>query len=76
MSKDVSPVRSIRKYCVQVCQSGSPKEARHCSNSECPLFPFRMGTNPNRQGIGGHPSFLKNNQLESPKTAQKGASNA
>ena len=46
-----SPVRAIRVFCVQ-CVGGAKKDVRECA-AECPLHPFRMGTNPNRAGIGG-----------------------
>lgn len=46
-----SPVQTIRAFCL-TCVGGSKKAVRECS-AECPLHPFRMGTNPNRAGIGG-----------------------
>ena len=40
-------VKKIRPYCLK-CMGGSRKLVRECSNSDCDLHPFRMGTNPNR----------------------------
>lgn len=40
-------VKLIRRYCLS-CKSGSTELVRECSESSCPLLPFRMGTNPNR----------------------------
>jgi len=42
----MTPVKSIRAYCLDCC-GDSPKEVRCCPSSECPLHPFRMGKNPN-----------------------------
>lgn len=48
-----SPVRACRKYCFENCLPGSgPDEIRNCCGDEgllgpCPVFPFRMGRNPN-----------------------------
>lgn len=41
-------VREIRSMCLY-CMGGSYKEVRECDNTNCPLHPFRMGTNPNRK---------------------------
>ena len=40
---------SVRRYCVEVCMGGSPKETLLCENAGCPLWPFRMGSNPWRK---------------------------
>ena len=52
-------VKLIRKYCLY-CQGGSQDLVRECIEGEahsgieaCSLFPFRMGTNPARKGMGG-----------------------
>lgn len=45
---ELSPVKSIKKYCFE-CSSASKKEVRACIIPECPLYPFRLGQNPNRQ---------------------------
>ena len=41
-------VRLIRKECLY-CMGGSHKAVRDCGLTDCPLHPFRMGTNPNRR---------------------------
>jgi hypothetical protein len=46
---DMTPVRSIRLYCLDCC-GDSPKEVRLCPCTDCTLFPFRLGKNPNRIG--------------------------
>lgn len=43
----LSPVKSIKKHCFD-CSGGSKKEIRGCIILDCPLYPFRLGKNPNR----------------------------
>ncbi|MBA7530404.1 hypothetical protein ES705_22610 [subsurface metagenome] len=49
--KNLTPVKAIRKFCIEC--AGSQKAPRSCVNQECPLFVFRLGKNPGRAGIGG-----------------------
>lgn len=42
----MTPVKSIRKYCLD-CAGNSYKEVRFCPNTNCYLYPFRLGKNPN-----------------------------
>lgn len=51
-SRPLSPLRSIRLKCLDCC-AGNAKEVRECRVGRCALHPFRLGTNPNRAGIGG-----------------------
>ncbi len=51
MVKNLTPIKAIRAKCLE-CSGFQPKEVRECQIDTCPLFPFRMGTNPNRAGIG------------------------
>jgi hypothetical protein len=53
------PLAAIRAKCVD-CSGGSYAEARKCTATGCPLWPYRMGTNPRRKGAGN-----KNPQLTS-----------
>jgi hypothetical protein len=46
MGKGRPSVRLIRKYCIY-CMGGSVHEVKNCSNTNCSLFPYRMGRNPN-----------------------------
>ncbi len=57
MKKNINtPLKSVRKHCLE-CSGHQPKEVRLCTVTKCPLYPFRLGTNPNRKGMGG--SFKK-----------------
>lgn len=51
----LTPVKAIKKHCSD-CSSGSKKEVRACVITDCPLFPYRIGKNPNRKGIKNHGS--------------------
>ena len=56
----MTPVKAIRMYCLE-CSGQSPKEVKECSISDCPLFKFRLGKNPNRKGCRPNAySFEKN----------------
>lgn len=46
--KKTTPVKAIRQKCLE-CSGGSTKEVRGCEITNCPLHPYRMGKNPNRQ---------------------------
>lgn len=50
--KILSPLKAIRAKCLD-CTAEQPKEVRLCPSENCPLWPYRMGHNPNRKGIGG-----------------------
>jgi hypothetical protein len=41
----------IKRRCID-CSGGSAADAKACQARECPLWPFRLGRNPNRAGQG------------------------
>lgn len=43
-----TPVQAIRAYCLDCC-CFQRNEVRLCTAVQCPLYPFRMGKNPNRK---------------------------
>ena len=49
----MTPLRAIREKCLD-CSCQQPTEVRDCPIISCALYPFRMGKNPNRAGIGNH----------------------
>lgn len=59
MKKYITPIKSIRKFCVE-CSGGSPLEVKKCVIHDCHLYPYRMGKNPNRK--------IKNQPREKEKT--------
>ncbi|MDP1852916.1 MAG: hypothetical protein Q8L26_01725 [Candidatus Omnitrophota bacterium] len=51
-SNKVTPVKAHRARCLE-CQGNRPSLVRRCEDQNCHSFPYRMGKNPNRKGIGG-----------------------
>jgi len=49
----MTSLKAIRKKCLD-CSDNQPKEVKSCPIESCPLYPFRLGRNPNRRGIGGN----------------------
>lgn len=49
---NLTPLKAIRKNCLE-CSGNMPSEVRNCVIKNCPLFNYRFGKNPKRQGIGG-----------------------
>jgi hypothetical protein len=47
----MTPVQAIRAKCLD-CMCGSAYEVKLCPCSDCSLFAFRLGRNPNRAGKG------------------------
>ena len=59
MNKALTPVKAIRAYCLD-CSGDSAHEVKLCPISECPLYKYRLGKNPNRAGMGNKsPTFGK-----------------
>jgi hypothetical protein len=69
-SRRRSPLRSIRKKCIDCC-GGNRAEVARCEIQGCALWRFRMGRNPNRAGVGGTPRAFKIAILPKKETAQK-----
>ena len=47
----MTPLKAIRAKCLDCC-CGQAHEVKLCPCSDCPLYQFRFGKNPNRAGIG------------------------
>jgi hypothetical protein len=48
----LSPLKAIRFQCIE-CMGFSAFEVKKCTSVLCSLYPYRLGTNPDRKGIGG-----------------------
>ncbi|OGU41037.1 MAG: hypothetical protein A2315_10895 [Ignavibacteria bacterium RIFOXYB2_FULL_35_12] len=59
-NKNLSPLKSIRKNCLE-CSNQQPKEVKECHIEDCPLYPFRLGKNPHRKGIGNRQAVISKN---------------
>jgi len=57
----MTPLKAIRLKCLD-CVCDVPKEVRLCPATDCPLYPFRMGKNPNRVGIGNKKDTSQSNK--------------
>jgi hypothetical protein len=50
--EQMTPVKAIREFCLEC--AGSRAEVRGCKIAKSALYPYRLGKNPARKGIGGH----------------------
>lgn len=50
--KILTPIKAIRAKCID-CMCGLTHEVKLCPVTDCSLWPYRMGHNPNRKGKGG-----------------------
>lgn len=57
-AKNKTPLKAIRAKCLE-CQDGNYKNVRKCEFTNCPLFAFRLGKHPARQGQGRLSNFAK-----------------
>jgi len=64
--KKLSPTQAHRKRCLD-CAGGSYKMVRQCPETHCESWPFRMGKNPARSGVGGNPRLKDKPPLPDPK---------
>ena len=54
----LSPNRAIHFQCIE-CMGWSSHEVKECTDYHCPLYPFRMGTNPSRKRGQKEPSKVR-----------------
>lgn len=55
-SKRLTPLKAIRAKCLD-CEEG-PGGVKNCVIPDCPLFGYRFGKNPARQGLGNRENLL------------------
>ena len=48
--RNLTPVKAIRAKCLD-CSAWQPSEVRNCIIPDCPIYPYRLGKNPNRSGM-------------------------
>ena len=58
----MTPTQAIKAWCLD-CSGGVRAEVRLCPRTDCPLYPFRQGHNPNINRKGNPNAFknLRNN---------------
>lgn len=49
MAKVLTPVKAIRAKCID-CSGGELKEVKECVVYDCPIYPYRMGKRPKKEG--------------------------
>ena len=49
----LTPLKSIRFFCRNECMEYRPSLVRKCNSKLCPLYPYRLGRDSERKGIGG-----------------------
>jgi len=42
----LTPMKAIRKKCLDDCSNGSYKEVKLCPITDCALYPYRFGKRP------------------------------
>ena len=62
--KKLSPLKAIRAKCLD-CAVYQPTEVRLCHISDCALYPYRMGKNFSRRGLGNKLAFSKKSPIGS-----------
>ena len=45
----LTPLKAIKKHCLE-CSGYEKKQVRECAITDCVLYEYRRGTNPNRLG--------------------------
>jgi len=58
--KYLTPLKTIRQKCLD-CSNFQPSEVKKCPCTDCPLYAYRMGSNPNRKGKGYFAELSKKN---------------
>ncbi len=53
-----SPLKAIREKCLDCCVY-QKQEVRMCTSTDCSLYPFRLGKNPNRSKVGNQKNLKK-----------------
>lgn len=51
-----SVLRAIRAKCID-CSGGHKQLVDTCHTKTCALWPYRMGKDPGRAGVGGNPNW-------------------
>jgi len=64
----LTPLKAIRQKCND-CSCWQPKEVRLCSHTDCALYSYRFGHNPNRRGVGGN--LIQKNAAETGKITKE-----
>jgi len=56
---ELSPLKAVKSHCLE-CTGYEYQETKNCTDLKCPLYPYRLGKNPQLKGIGrvgGNPNI-------------------
>ena len=67
----LTPMKAIRAKCLD-CMCGQVNEVRLCPSTDCSLYPYRMGHNPNRKGKGGNAGHFARKSTAQPHETEQG----
>lgn len=59
----MTPLKAIRAKCLDCC-CGNSAEVNRCPCTDCSLYVFRFGKNPNRAGMGNSDNLLSHSTNE------------
>jgi hypothetical protein len=60
----LTPTKAIRAKCLDCC-CGQANEVKLCPIPDCSLYPYRLGHNPSRAGLGNRsPNFARKSLAE------------
>ncbi len=65
----IRPLTVIKEHCKEC--GGWEEPPKRCEVTDCALFPFRLGKNPNRAGMGGNPANLRRNPPTKPPIQER-----
>lgn len=71
MPEILTPMKAIRTKCLD-CMCGQVNEVRLCPCTDCSLYPYRMGHNPNRKGKGGNATNFTPHSPAQPHETEQG----
>jgi len=68
----MTPIKAIRSNCLE-CSGDNKKEVKLCQITDCPLYPFRLGKNPNykRRQLTEEQREANRNRLKKAREAKK-----
>lgn len=73
--KHLTPIQAIKKKCKEDCCAGDLVSWKECSVKTCPLWVYKMGKRPQKQGDSLSFSEEKNESKENVRGSSQGALN-
>ena len=70
--KTRTPLKAIRAKCLD-CMCDQRIEVKLCPITDCTLYPYRLGKNPSRKGLGNHNAPFKPKSTISANVSEAGS---